>query len=1326
MSEIEINSGGVPSDYGLGTITGVISSDGLSGSAYTGVAVLAIDHDYSNIFSVEQSVVVSPSISGLDAFSAIALGADAKALHAETYASDSTSLNSISTYGLPANLVSMGSSYTISGGSPTTTPIVSEILRLSKAPYDATAIGTGLSQNFYISSSGFVSTYAGGINVVLTDPLDASFGSSLSLLTSSSAIMVESLKLQGVYASFLSGAYLNFGSVSGGYGYGIRDFGGKIQFRHSTGLWSDMGSVGGSSSAYSYLHYSIDGKFCNIEFDGNVSGVFANQRLFAASPTYGFGIISMRTISDQDLPVIPISGGGTGNITADGALLALLPVHTVDDANKILSLDDTATYVVWADAAGTGISHSSLSNLSFSASGHLGSTSAVANTFIAGPISGANAAPSFRIISVNDIPILTDDKLPIVPIWKGGTGSVTSEGAMLEILPSIIGNDNKTLKIVEGKVQWVDSGILSVESGGTGSNTPMGALLGLLPYPLIDNAVLTVNGSSVEWGSAEAGAEHSGLTNLSLNSDDSGHFSASTDTVANTFIAGPTSGDNGLPSFRRIVSDDLLGVPISANDLPIIEIIKGGTGSNNAQSAITSLLPSQVNASGLYLKSDGTFASWAAMGSSFVDLTTVQSISGLKTFTSLSSFNSNVAIKSSTTPFPYMTLAFSGTATTTYTFPVPTAGGFLTTNASGVLSWGTPTIALADLPVVSILKGGTGQTTAQLARNALLPAQSGNSGRFLTSNGTDVSWSAVSGFVDLTTAQTIAGLKTFTNFQLKNATNFVDNFYTSDFTAQNHVYGLPVNVHKPGTGSTFVLGYLESNCNPTWNGSVWTDTTTLDWIDIGTNYFTLGVNSVLRVSNIANSFAVGYDPTYHTVNYHPNVNIGKLNVYCDTSTPLTGINVINNSAKTVYSGVISLFSAVGIMSSTTMSSTYGDAVNSDYKHSSAAVIGDGARGALGAAFRTVRPLPFHYNSSVVDYESNPLDKRYINDYDGTALFLERMGEDQGTTADTTWTTGIGSLSYASRSFDEVNGYGVSTDFYALGMTGVTTSVNHGWPDARMKMALNISGNVDIYGNPLHDGIFYKYPTFEFYLYPESIKHSNLTFKPWPIMTLSHSPISSNIAIDPIPVFTSTIQGKSIYGNRIVNINTDVGSETGGALHVVKYTNTSLVPTQANVLWACAYNHSIAGSLVGSTQNQSGFGVSQVYASGEFSSSLNGLGEDLGVPVQLAHTIAQYITYPSWASFNIHTRSRGVVRATLTVKLDNVTSNITEISQHDAYDAAITMKGTGSSQETKINRLVIGAGEGADTPIAGRLWIEASTHRLWYRDHHGDAHMVNST
>ena len=61
----------------------------------------------------------------------------------------------------------------------------------------------------------------------------------------------------------------------------------------------------------------------------------------------------------------------------------------------------------------------------------------------------------------------------------------------------------------------------------------------------------------------------------------------------------------------------------------------------------------------------------------------------------------------------------------------------LNQNTTGTASNVTGTVAIGN--------GGTGQTTANTAFNALAPSQGGNSGKYLTTNGTDTSWATVAG-----------------------------------------------------------------------------------------------------------------------------------------------------------------------------------------------------------------------------------------------------------------------------------------------------------------------------------------------------------------------------------------------------------------------------------------------------------------------------------------------------------------------------------------------------------------------------------------------------
>lgn len=81
---------------------------------------------------------------------------------------------------------------------------------------------------------------------------------------------------------------------------------------------------------------------------------------------------------------------------------------------------------------------------------------------------------------------------------------------------------------------------------------------------------------------------------------------------------------------------------------------------------------------------------------------------------------------------------FAGTSSGTNT------GDQTITLTGDVTGSGTGSIA-TTLSTVSIAKGGTGQTTANAAFNALAPSQAGNSGKLLYTNGTDTSWVAFTG-----------------------------------------------------------------------------------------------------------------------------------------------------------------------------------------------------------------------------------------------------------------------------------------------------------------------------------------------------------------------------------------------------------------------------------------------------------------------------------------------------------------------------------------------------------------------------------------------------
>lgn len=66
--------------------------------------------------------------------------------------------------------------------------------------------------------------------------------------------------------------------------------------------------------------------------------------------------------------------------------------------------------------------------------------------------------------------------------------------------------------------------------------------------------------------------------------------------------------------------------------------------------------------------------------------------------------------------------------------PSLSTAGIVTTDSSGNIS---------SSATVAITNGGTGQTTASNALNALLPLQTGNDNKYLQTNGTTTQWNAI-------------------------------------------------------------------------------------------------------------------------------------------------------------------------------------------------------------------------------------------------------------------------------------------------------------------------------------------------------------------------------------------------------------------------------------------------------------------------------------------------------------------------------------------------------------------------------------------------------
>ena len=74
-------------------------------------------------------------------------------------------------------------------------------------------------------------------------------------------------------------------------------------------------------------------------------------------------------------------------------------------------------------------------------------------------------------------------------------------------------------------------------------------------------------------------------------------------------------------------------------------------------------------------------------------------------------------------------------------------------SATGAAAWNA---AHTLSGTIDIANGGTGQTTSTAAINALLPTQATNSGKYLTTDGTNTSWATVSGSGTVTSVSVVS------------------------------------------------------------------------------------------------------------------------------------------------------------------------------------------------------------------------------------------------------------------------------------------------------------------------------------------------------------------------------------------------------------------------------------------------------------------------------------------------------------------------------------------------------------------------------------------
>ena len=310
---------------------------------------------------------------------------------------------------------------------------------------------------------------------------------------------------------------------------------------------------------------------------------------------------------------------------------------------------------------------------------------------------------------------------------------------------------------------------------------------------------LTTNGTSTSWSSVAGGLSYQGTWNASTNSPT---LASSTGTNGYYYIVA-TAGStnlNGITDWQ--IGDWLMfngSVWQKIDQTNTVTSVNGQTGavSVGTVTSVAATAGTGITVTGSPITSSGTLTITNSAPDQTVVLTAGTGITTSGTYPSFTITNSSpdrtVALTgagttSVTGTYPNFTItsndAYTGTVTSvTGTSPVASSGGttpaislataygdtqnpYASKTANYVLaspngSAGSPTfraIVAADIPTlnqnttgtasnvtgtVAIANGGTGQTTANTAFNALAPSQTSNSGKYLTTDGTNTSWGSI-------------------------------------------------------------------------------------------------------------------------------------------------------------------------------------------------------------------------------------------------------------------------------------------------------------------------------------------------------------------------------------------------------------------------------------------------------------------------------------------------------------------------------------------------------------------------------------------------------
>ena len=674
---------------------------------------------------------------------------------------------------VPSFLSVAGSPITTSGTlaitlSGTALPVVNGGTGLTTTPANGAldiGNGTGFTRTTLTAGSGIsVTNSAGGISIANTSPSSGGTVTSVAALTLGttgtdlSSTVANSTTTPVITLNVPTASATNRGALSSADWTTFNNKGsGTVTSVTGT---SPVVSSGGTTPAISLA--TAYGDTLNPYASKTANFVLAAPNGLAGVPTF-------RAVVAADIPTLNQNTTGTAaNITAtSNSTLTTLSVLSLPGSQVTGNISGNAANVTGTVAVangGTGLT-TTPANGALDIGNGVGFTR---TTLTAGTnVSITNAAGSITINSSNPGGTVTS----VAALTLGTTGTdLSSTVATSTTTPVITLNVPTASALNRGALSAADWTTFNNKGSGTitsvTATSPVTSTGGTTPVIAMPAATTSVSGylTSTDW--------------TTFNNKGSGTVTAVSVVSANGF-AGSSSG-GATPALT--LSTSITGV-IKGNGTAISAATVGTDYSVGTSALATGILKSTTTTGALSIAVAADFPTLnQSTTGSAATLTTTRAIYG-NNFDGSAALTQVIASTYGGTGNGFAKL--SGPATTEKTFTLPNAsatiltdnaavtvlqGGTGATTASGArtnlgLVIGTDVLAptgsaasLTSFPTfnqnttgtaanvtgtVAIINGGTGQTTANTAFNALAPSQTSNSGKYLTTDGTNTSWATI-------------------------------------------------------------------------------------------------------------------------------------------------------------------------------------------------------------------------------------------------------------------------------------------------------------------------------------------------------------------------------------------------------------------------------------------------------------------------------------------------------------------------------------------------------------------------------------------------------